>query len=46
MDARAFDKIKEGLDEAVGVTRGDAKPARFHVPGGKAMVARSSPVSN
>ena len=30
MSKRAFDKIKEGLDEAIPVARGEAKPARFH----------------
>jgi putative transcriptional regulator len=33
MSKRAFDKIKEGLDEAIAVACGEAKPARFHVPG-------------
>jgi putative transcriptional regulator len=32
MSKKAFDKIKEGLDEAIAVARGEAKPARFHVP--------------
>jgi putative transcriptional regulator len=32
MSKRAFDKIKEGLEEAIAVARGEAKPARFHVP--------------
>ena len=33
MSKKAFDKIKEGLEEAIAVARGEAKPARFHVPG-------------
>jgi putative transcriptional regulator len=33
MSKRAFDQIKEGLEEAIAVARGEAKPARFHVPG-------------
>jgi len=33
MSKRAFNKIKEGHDEAIAVARGEAKPARFHVPG-------------
>jgi putative transcriptional regulator len=32
MSKKAFNKIKEGLDEAISVARGEAKPARFHVP--------------
>ena len=32
MSKRAFEKIKEGLEEAIAVARGEAKPARFHVP--------------
>jgi len=32
MSKKAFDKIKEGLTEAIAVARGEAKPARFHVP--------------
>jgi len=31
MSKRAFDKIKEGLVEAVAVARGEAEPARLHV---------------
>jgi putative transcriptional regulator len=32
MSKRAFDKIKEGLEEAIAVARGEAKPARSHAP--------------
>jgi putative transcriptional regulator len=32
MSERAFDKIREGLEEAITVARGEAKPARFHAP--------------
>jgi putative transcriptional regulator len=32
MSKKAFDKIKEGLTEAIAVARGEAEPARFHVP--------------
>jgi putative transcriptional regulator len=32
MSKKAFDKIKEGLTEAIAVASGEAKPARFHVP--------------
>jgi putative transcriptional regulator len=31
---KAFDKIKEGLDEAIAVARSEAKPSRFRVPRG------------
>jgi putative transcriptional regulator len=31
MSKKAFDKIKEGLTEAIAVASGDAQPARFHV---------------
>ena len=32
MSKRAFDKIAAGLDEAIAIARGDAKPARLYVP--------------
>jgi len=32
MSKKAFDKIAEGLTEAVAIARGDMEPARIHVP--------------
>jgi putative transcriptional regulator len=32
MTKRAFDKIAEGLTEALAIARGQAEPARLHVP--------------
>lgn len=32
MSKKAFDKIAEGLNEALAVARGQAEPARLHVP--------------
>lgn len=32
MTKKAFDKIAEGLKEALAVARGDKKPAKLHVP--------------
>lgn len=32
MTKKAFDQIMEGLNEALAVARGEAKPARLHVP--------------
>ena len=32
MTKRAFSKIAEGLDEALEIGRGRAKPARLHIP--------------
>jgi putative transcriptional regulator len=32
MNKKAFDKIAEGLKEAIAVTRGEKKPARLFVP--------------
>jgi putative transcriptional regulator len=32
MSKKAFDKIMEGLNEALAVARGEAKPAKLHVP--------------
>ncbi len=32
MTNKAFDKIAAGLNEAIAIARGDAKPARLHVP--------------
>lgn len=32
MAKKAFDKIAEGLNEALDIARGAAKPARLHVP--------------
>jgi putative transcriptional regulator len=32
MSKRAFDQIAEGLTEALAVARGEAEPARLHVP--------------
>lgn len=32
MSKAAFDKIAEGLNEALAIANGDAKPARLHVP--------------
>jgi putative transcriptional regulator len=32
MTSRAFDKIAEGLNEALAIARGSAEPARLHVP--------------
>lgn len=32
MSKKAYDKIAEGLDEAIAVARGKAKPARLFIP--------------
>ena len=32
MSKKAFDKIAKGLNEALAVARGEAKPAKLHVP--------------
>ena len=32
MSTKAFDKIAEGLNEALAIARGEAKPAKLHVP--------------
>jgi len=32
MSKKVFDQIAEGLEEAIAVTRGEAKPFRLHVP--------------
>ena len=32
MTKRAFDKIASGLNEAIAIARGEAKPARLHIP--------------
>lgn len=32
MSKKAFDRIAEGLNEALAVARGQAEPARMHVP--------------
>lgn len=32
MSKKVFDQIAEGLEEAIAVARGDAKPFRLHVP--------------
>ena len=32
MTKKAFDKIAAGLNEAIAIARGDAKPALLHVP--------------
>ena len=32
MSRKAFDKVAEGLTEALGIARGEAKPARLHIP--------------
>lgn len=32
MRKKAFDKIAEGLGEALAIARGEAKPARLHIP--------------
>jgi putative transcriptional regulator len=32
MGKKAFDKIAEGLSEALAIARGEAKPARLHIP--------------
>jgi putative transcriptional regulator len=32
MTRKAFDKIMEGLNEALAVARSEAKPAKLHVP--------------
>jgi putative transcriptional regulator len=32
MSKKAFDKIAEGLSEAIAVARGEAKPARLFIP--------------
>lgn len=32
MSKKAFDKIAEGLNEALAIARGDAKPARLFIP--------------
>ena len=45
MSKKAFDKIKEGLDEAIAVARSEASPHAFVSPA-EAMLARSAAVSN
>jgi putative transcriptional regulator len=32
MSKKAFDKIAAGLNEAIAIARGEAKPARLHIP--------------
>jgi putative transcriptional regulator len=32
MGKKAFDKIAEGLSEALAIARGEGKPARLHIP--------------
>jgi len=32
MSKKAFDKIAEGLNEALAIARGEVKPAKLHVP--------------
>lgn len=32
MSKKAFDKIAEGLTEALAIARGEAKPAKLHIP--------------
>ena len=32
MSRKAFDRIAEGLTEALAIARGEAKPARLHIP--------------
>lgn len=32
MSKRAFENIAEGLEEAIRIARGEARPARLHVP--------------
>jgi putative transcriptional regulator len=32
MSKKAFDKIAEGLTEALAISRGEAKPAKLHIP--------------
>jgi putative transcriptional regulator len=32
MSKRAFDKIAEGLSEALAIAKGQAKPAKLHIP--------------
>jgi putative transcriptional regulator len=32
MTKKAFDKIAEGLNEVLSIVRGEAKPAKLHVP--------------
>ena len=32
MSKKAFDKIAEGLNEALSIARGEAMPAKLHVP--------------
>jgi putative transcriptional regulator len=32
MTRKAFDKIAAGLNDAIAIARGEAKPARLHVP--------------
>jgi putative transcriptional regulator len=32
MGKKAFDKIAEGLSEVLAITRGEAKPAKLHIP--------------
>jgi putative transcriptional regulator len=32
MSKKAFDRIAEGLTEALAIVRGEAKPARLHIP--------------
>jgi len=32
MRKKAFDKIAEGLSEVLAIARGEAKPARLHIP--------------
>jgi putative transcriptional regulator len=32
MSKKAFDKIAAGLNEAIAIARGEAAPARWHIP--------------
>jgi putative transcriptional regulator len=32
MSKKAFDQIAEGLNEVLSIARGEAKPAKLHVP--------------
>ena len=41
MSKKAFDKIAEGLNEALCIARGEAKPAKLHVPPGIDVAIRA-----
>ena len=41
MSKKAFDKIAEGLNEVLSIARGEAKPAKLHVPPGIDVAIRA-----